>query len=174
MNTIRKATFALALAAAAGGALSQGSLTREQVQAELAEAIRSGDIVGNGETGQKLNELNPARYPAKPVVYGRTRSQLGVELADAIRTGDTIGNGETGQKLNEMYPARYPPKPVVAGKTRADVRAELAEAVRTGDIVVNGETGMKANELSPGLYPVQSRGRNAPTQATAARTERLK
>jgi hypothetical protein len=171
MNTIRNTTLALALAAAAGGALSQGALTREQIKAELAEAIRTGDIVGNGETGQKLNELNLGRYPAKPVVQGKTRAQVRAELAEAQRTGDIVGNGHSGQKLNEMYPGRYPPKPVVAGKTRAEVKAELAEAVRTGDIIANGETGLKANELSPGSYPMQARGRKVPTQATTAQSE---
>jgi Domain of unknown function (DUF4148) len=65
MNTIRKATFALALAPAAGGALSQGTLTREQMQAELDEAIRTGDIVVNGETGLKTNELWLGFYPVQ-------------------------------------------------------------------------------------------------------------
>jgi Domain of unknown function (DUF4148) len=171
MTTIRNTTFALALAAAAGGALSQGALTREQVKAELAEAIRTGDIIDNGETGQQLNELNPARYPAKPVVQGNTRAQVRAELAEAQRTGDIVGNGHSGQKLNEMYPGRYPPKPIVAGKTRAEVRAELAEAVRTGDISVNGETGLKAKELSPGAYPTQARGRKVPKQATTAQSD---
>jgi Domain of unknown function (DUF4148) len=171
MTTLRNTTFALALAAAAGGALSQGALTREQVKAELAEAIRTGDFVGNGETGQKLNELSPGRYPAKPVAQGKTRAQVRADLAEAQRTGNIIGNGHSGQKINEMYPGRYPPKPVVAGKTRAEVKAELAEAVRAGDIIVNGETGLKANELSPGACPMQARGRKPLPQATTAQRE---
>jgi hypothetical protein len=108
MTTIRNTTFALALAAAAGGALSQGALTREQVKAELAEAIRTGDIVGNGETGQKLNELNPGRYPAKPVAQGKTRAEVRAELAEAVLAGDIIVNGETGLKANELSPGAYP------------------------------------------------------------------
>jgi len=39
--------------------------TRDQVRAELREAQRTGDIVAGGESGQKLNELSPNRYPAK-------------------------------------------------------------------------------------------------------------
>jgi Domain of unknown function (DUF4148) len=170
MTTIRNTTFALALAAAAGTALSQGALTREQVRAELAEAIRTGDIVSNGEAGQKLNEVYPGRYPAKPVVQGKTRAQVRAELAEAQRTGDIVSHGDSGRKLNEMYPDRYPPKPVVAGKTRAEVRAELAEAVRTGDIV-SGEAGLKAKDLSPGAYPMQARGRKVAPQATTAQSE---
>jgi hypothetical protein len=37
--------------------------TREQVKAELAEAQRTGDIIADGESGKKLNELYPSRYP---------------------------------------------------------------------------------------------------------------
>ena len=43
----------------------QASLTREQVNAELAQAIRSGDIIANYQTGLKRNEMNPGLYPAK-------------------------------------------------------------------------------------------------------------
>ena len=171
MTNLRHTIFALALAAAAGGAMSQGTLTREQVKAELAEAVRTGDIVGNGETSQKLNEIYPGRYPAKPVAPGKTRAQVRAELVEAQRTGDIVGNGESGKKLNEMFPSRYPPKPVVAGKTRAEVKAELAEAVRTGDIIVNGETGLKGYELSPGAYPMQARGRKSSPQTTTAQRE---
>lgn len=171
MTALRNTTLALTLAAAAGSALSQGALTREQVKAELAEAIRTGDIVGNGETGQKLNEMYPGRYPAKPVAPGKTRAQVRAELAEAQRTGDIVANGESSRKLNELYPNRYPPKPVVAGKTRAEVKAELAEAVRNGEIIVNGETGLTARELSPGAYPMQARRRAVPTQAATAQGE---
>ena len=171
MTNPRNTIFALALAAATGGAMSQGALTREQVKAELAEAIRTGDIFGNGEPGQKLNEMYPGRYPAKPVAPGKTRAQVRAELAESQRTGDIVGNGDSGQKLNEVFPGRYPPKPVVAGKTRAEVKAELAEAVRTGDIIVNGETGLKAHELLPGAYPMQARGRKSLPQTTTAQRE---
>jgi hypothetical protein len=171
MTTIRNITFALALVAGAGIALAEGGRTREQVKAELAEAQRNGDVVANGETGLKLNELNPGRYPAKPAVPGKTRAQVKGELAEAQRTGDIVGNSRTGEKLNEMYPGRYPPKPVVVGKTRAEVKAELAEAVRNGDVIANGESGQKLNELSPGRYPLDARGRKTPTQAATAQGE---
>lgn len=108
MTKFRNTTFALAPPAAAGGALSQGAFTREQVKAELAEAIRTGDIIGNSETGQKLNEMYPGRYPAKPVMAGKTRSEVRAELAEAVRTGDIIVNGETGLKANELSPGAYP------------------------------------------------------------------
>ncbi len=86
MNRTYASILALTLAAfSAGSALADDASapkTREQVKAELAEAIRTGDIE-YGERGQKLNELFPGRYPAKPAVQGKTRA----ELAEAIRTG---------------------------------------------------------------------------------------
>ena len=59
---------AIALAAAAftsGHALAADASapkTREQVKAELAEAIRTGNILASGESGLKENQLNPQRY----------------------------------------------------------------------------------------------------------------
>ena len=91
----RKHFTALALAIAAlgtGHAMAADSTvakTREQVKAELAEAIRTGDMVV-GEAGQKANELYPNRYPAKPTVQGKTREQVKAELAEAIRSGSLL------------------------------------------------------------------------------------
>ena len=104
---------AIALAAAAftsGHALAADASapkTREQVKAELAEAIRTGDIVVNGETGQKANEVFPGLYPAKAAVQGKTREQVKAELAEAIRTGNIVADNESGLKLNQLYPQRY-------------------------------------------------------------------
>jgi predicted RNase H-like HicB family nuclease len=123
--------------------------TREQVKAELAEAIRTGDFVVNGETNQKANELSPSLYPAKPVVQGKTRAEVKAELAEALRTGDFVVNGETNQKANELSPSLYPAKPVVQGKTRAEVKAELAEAVRTGNLPANDESGFLLSQHHP-------------------------
>ncbi|RFO96647.1 hypothetical protein DIC66_11525 [Rhodoferax lacus] len=112
------------------------SKTREEVLAELVEAQRTGDIVasnGQEDSGKKLNELYPERYPAKATTAGRTRQQVLDELAEAQRTGDIVaGNGheDSGKKLNELYPERYPAKAAVAGKTRQQVLDELAEAQR--------------------------------------------
>lgn len=82
--------LALTLAAfSTGSALASDAAvpkTREQVKAELADAIRTGDI-SYGETGQKLNELFPHQYPAKPAVQGKTREQVKAELAEAMRNG---------------------------------------------------------------------------------------
>ena len=111
--------------------------TRQQVKAELTEAIRTGDIIANSETGQTLTDLYPGLYPAKAPVVGKTRAQVRTELSDAIRSGDIVLNVETGQSLNQMEPGRYPAKEAEAGKTREQVKAELAVAIRTGNLIVN-------------------------------------
>ena len=110
MNRTYASIIALSLAAfGAGHALAADASapkTREQVKAELAEAVRTGNIVGN-EQGQKLNEIYPSRYPAQTSVAGKTREQVKAELAEAIRTGDIVASGDRGQKLNELFPNQY-------------------------------------------------------------------
>jgi hypothetical protein len=179
------ASIAVAVAALVMGHAQAADIgkTREQVRAELAEAQRTGDIaaskdMGSDEfasgAGHKLNELNPAAYPAKPAVVGKTREQVRAELAEAQRTGDIIARKDmgtdeyasgAGRKLNELFPAAYPAKPAVVSQTREEVRAELAEAQRTGDILARKDmgtdeyasgAGRKLNELYPNLYPATS------------------
>ena len=112
MNRKYTTVITLAVAAlAAGNALAANQAvgkTRAQVQAELLEAQRTGDIVDAG-TGQKLNELYPNRYPAKVTASNRSRAEVNAELREAQRTGDIVDAG-TGQKLNELYTNRYPIK----------------------------------------------------------------
>ena len=85
---------AIALVLASGliaGTPALAGVTREQVKAELAEAIRTGDMAAAGDRqGRKLNELYPSRYPAKQVQASLTREQVNAELAQAIRSGDYI------------------------------------------------------------------------------------
>jgi lambda repressor-like predicted transcriptional regulator len=152
---VKFTAIALILASGLIASTSFAEVSREQVNAELAQAIRSGDMLADGETGLKLNELYPSRYPAKQVQTGLTREQVQAELAQAIRSGDMLADGETGLKLNEMYPSRYPAKQVQAGLTPGQVKAELAKALRTGDfIVIGGEFNAKCNELHPNMHPV--------------------
>ena len=92
-------------------------VTREQVNAEYAQAVRTGDIVGEPEQGLKLNQMYPDRYPAKQAQAGRTRAEVLAELADAQRTGDIVGEPEQGLKLNQMYPTRYPAKLTFANRS---------------------------------------------------------
>lgn len=150
---IARTTISLVLLAALGTSVqAQSEMTRKQVKAELAEAIRTGDILAPGDSGLKLNELYPQRYPhptASPTV---TRAQVKAELAEGIRTGDVLAGGDSGLKLSEEFPRRYPAAVVPPGKTRSEVRAELAEAIRTGDIVGNSELGLKLNEEFPRRY----------------------
>ncbi|MEO8121080.1 MAG: DUF4148 domain-containing protein [Rhodoferax sp.] len=106
---IKFAATALILASGMiAGTPAFADVTREQVTAELAEAVRTGDIVADGESGLKLNELYPSRYPAKLVQAGLTREQVKAELAEAVRTGDIVAAGDNGLKLNELHPNRYP------------------------------------------------------------------
>ena len=114
--------------------------TREQVRAELAEAQRNGDLVADGETGARFNEVAPAQYAAArsaapvaanvAVAQGKTREQVKAELAEAIRNGDIVADGQTGAKFNQLYPNRYPQPVLAQGKSREDVRAELVESRR--------------------------------------------
>jgi predicted RNase H-like HicB family nuclease len=136
--------------------------TREQVRAELAQAQRNGDLIADGETGARFNQLYPSLY-AQQATVGKTRAEVKAELAEAVRNGDLIADGQTGARFNEVAPAQYAAArsaaPVAAnvvvaqGKTREQVKAELAEAIRNGDIVADGQTGAKFNQLNPSRYP---------------------
>ena len=98
---------AIALIIASGliAGTSFAGVSREQVKAELAQAVRSGDMLADGETGLKLNELYPDRYPAKQMQAGLTRVQVKAELAEALRTGDFIVTDEgPTAKCNELHP----------------------------------------------------------------------
>ncbi len=86
--------------------------TRAQVKADLADAIRTGDIYAGGEPSWKLNELFPDQYPAKSAVADKTRERVKAELAQAIRTGDIYAGGEPSWKLNELFPGFYPSQSV--------------------------------------------------------------
>jgi len=104
-------TIALVLASGLiAGTPALADVNREQVKAELAEAVRTGDMPAPGDRGLKLNELYPNRYPAKQVQAGLSREQVKAELADAIRTGNMPAPGDNGRKLNEVYPHLYPIK----------------------------------------------------------------
>ena len=152
-SKLARATGTLFLFAALGAAAhADGGMTRAQVKADLAEAMRSGNMLAAGEIGLTLRELNPQRYPAPVVAAGKTRTQVKAELAEAIRTGDITANDESGLTAYEEHPQLYPAHVVVAGKTRAQVQAELAEAIRTGDMLASDESGLKLNEEHPQRY----------------------
>ncbi|NIC42849.1 DUF4148 domain-containing protein [Aquabacterium sp. A08] len=124
----RTAYSALALTVAAlltGPALAQDApvgKTRAQVKAELAEAVRTGNVMADGETGRLMNEVYPDRYPlaaatakpaqtlavVAPATGGKTRAQVKAELAEAVRTGNVMADSESGRLLKDVYPDRYP------------------------------------------------------------------
>lgn len=143
--------IAIAAALIAGPALADTSgKTRDQVQAELAQAVRTGNIVAVGEDSLTLNQQFPGLYPQQIAKAGKTGEQAQAELAQAVRNGDMVVG--TSNKMNQMFPDLYPKQVAKAGKTREQVQAELAEAVRTGDIVAVGEDSMTLNQQFPGFY----------------------
>ena len=152
----RRALGSLGLALAFAGLTAttvhaQSTLTRDQVKAELAEAIRTGNTLG-GENSLTLREQYPQRYPAVAAGIAIPRAQVLREFEDARRTGDLLANGEAGLRLNEITPRAYAPKSVAQGRTREEVLAELREATRTGSILSAGETGLPLNQLYPQRY----------------------
>jgi len=153
MNFARTATSSLLilLAATAASVHADPVKSREQARAELLEDIRAGNMLAPGESGLRLNQLNPQRYPAAAPVAGKTRSEVEAELKDAVRSGNIVAGGESGLTMREMFPQRYPAAPVVAGRSRADVKAETLEAIRTGDIIT-GESGLRLSEQFPQHY----------------------
>ena len=62
MKRSQLSVLAITLAGLAAGqaiAADTSTVTREQVRAELAQAVRAGDIVANNETGERLNAQQP-------------------------------------------------------------------------------------------------------------------
>lgn len=153
MNIVRTPlALLLSSAFALASAHAHEPVTRAQVIADYQEAVRTGDLLAPGDSGMKLNELHPDRYPKAAPVAGKTRAQVVEELQAAIRSGDVLAAGDGGLKENELFPERYPTTAAVAGKTRAQVRAETLEAIRTGDMLAGGDSGLKLNEQFPQRY----------------------
>ena len=102
--------IALAATLAGGQALAADTSTgktRDQVNVELVEAVRTGNIRANDESGLMRNEVNPSFYPAQAETQGNTRAEVRAELKKAIRTGNMPANDETGRMLNEVSPGFY-------------------------------------------------------------------
>jgi hypothetical protein len=154
MNFVRTSLALLMLAALGTSAEAHSEKAAGSAGSDYAEALRTGDVMAPGESGLKLNELYPQRYPhaATPAV-ALTRAQVRTELAEAMRSGEMVASGESGLKLNEEFARRYPAPTVVAvAKTRAQVNAETAEAIRTGDMVASGEGAARLNDEFPQRY----------------------
>ena len=149
--------LAIAIAALATHARAQTPLTRAEVIAQYEDAARTGDILAPGDSGKKLNELHPERYPGAARSPTLSRAQVVAELAAATRAGEVLAPGDSGLKMNERDPQRYPTALAAAGKTREQVRAETLEAIRTGDMLAAGDSGLRLNELYPQRYSAMAR-----------------
>jgi len=159
--------IAIVTLAAHGRAHAQAPLTRAEVIAQYEEAVHTGDLLAPGDSGKKLNELYPDRYPGHTPATALTRTQVIAELDAATRSGDALAPGDSGRKMNELAPQRYPAPIAVAAKTRAQVRAETLDAIRTGDVLAAGDSGLKLNELYPQRYPVMATTRRQVTASLA-------
>ncbi|HVO06939.1 MAG TPA: DUF4148 domain-containing protein [Burkholderiaceae bacterium] len=103
------------------GAVAHGR-SRADVRAELDAAQRNGDMLAAGESGRKLNELNPSRDLRETVLAGKTRAQVLAELAEARRNGDLLVAGESGLTQREVHP-RMAPRAAASVVASTSVRA---------------------------------------------------
>ena len=153
MNTLRHPLAFLIAGTCCLAAQAHTPPARADIVAEYQDAVRTGDVMAPGDSGMKLNEMYPDRYPTRAQPSTRTRAQVVAELRDAIRTGDILAGGDSGIKENELHPRRQASAAGLAqGKTREQVRAETLEAIRTGDMPAAGDSGLKLNELYPQRY----------------------
>jgi len=146
---------------------AEAPLTRAEVVAQYEAAVRSGDVLAPGDSGRKMNELYPERYP-KAGTPALTRAEVVADLQAATRSGDVLAPGDSGLKMNERYPQRYPAATAVAGKTRDQVRAETLAAIRTGDMLAPGDSGLRMNELYPQRYAAVRAGDTSAPRTLAA------
>ncbi len=87
-NLIAAAGFSIATILAGQALADPGPptpKTTEQIQSELAEARRTGEIVAD-ESGKKMNELYPDRYPSKRVTQSNTQLSAEGPPGGATRT----------------------------------------------------------------------------------------
>jgi len=117
--------------AAQAMAADSAPVTREQVKAELAEAVRNGNMIV-GESGQRMNQIFPHDYAVQNS-FGITRAEVRAELAEAVEAGNVIV-GQGSKTLSEINPHDYPVAQNRVSKSRAQVRTELAEAAAGGQL----------------------------------------
>jgi hypothetical protein len=104
---IKFAATALIFATSLMASTSFAEVTRAQVKAELVEAIRTGNMLANDDSGRTLKQVRPDLYPAQ-APSSLTREQVKAELAEAIRTGNMPANDDSGLMLNQVHPHFYP------------------------------------------------------------------
>ncbi len=119
MNTrVHQTAAACLLAAFAAGAFAQDDasadrqqatpgLTRAQVRAELAAAIRHGDMPVVGDSGLRERDVHPGLYPPDPVALGLSRADVKAELADAVRDGDMPAPGDLDRTAREIHASAF-------------------------------------------------------------------
>ncbi|MFA7506200.1 MAG: DUF4148 domain-containing protein, partial [Burkholderiaceae bacterium] len=61
---------------------SASTKSRDQVRAELAEAVRSGAVIANNATGETVRSIEAASAPGQGIL---TRDEVRAELAEAVR-----------------------------------------------------------------------------------------
>ena len=81
--------------------------TRAEVKAELAEAVRTGNILADGESGLTLRQMHPHRYAQQPAAVGKIRAEVKAELVEAVRTGNMLADGESGVTFKQLNPGLY-------------------------------------------------------------------
>ena len=113
-----------------GAALGQEYKTREQVQAELAEANRDGTILsGDGTLWRDLGA--PRR--ADTTLAGKTREQVRAELAEANRDGTILsGDGTLWRDLGSLHHLAVPP--FVARSNHTSSTPSMAGTDRSPDL----------------------------------------
>jgi hypothetical protein len=84
-NELFPAQYAQARANQPVAATAAVGKTRAEVKAELAEALRTGDYVADGQTGAKANELFPGKYAQPVLAEGKTRAEVRAELVESRR-----------------------------------------------------------------------------------------
>jgi len=106
-------------------------VSRDQVRAELAEAVRNGNMIV-GESGKLMNEVFPHNYPQSNHSQV-SRAEVRAEWAEAVDSGNVLV-GQGSKTLAEVNPHDYPGEQSVASKSRDEVRTELAEAAASGKL----------------------------------------
>jgi hypothetical protein len=149
--------------AGSGTAFAQECTTREQVQAELRQALRDETILSGDSSGAIALE-RAARHPAPPTVADPAlERQMKAELADAVRE-ETILSGDSSGAMALERAARHPAPPTVADAARQrQIKVELADALRNETILSGDSSGAIALEHA-------ARHPAPPTVAVAART----
>ncbi|MDP1685855.1 DUF4148 domain-containing protein [Hydrogenophaga sp.] len=82
-NEVFPAQYAASRTAAPSVEVVAQGKTRAEVKAELAEAIRNGDLIADGQTGARFKDLNPSRYPAEATFQAKSRDDVRAELVNA-------------------------------------------------------------------------------------------